>query len=72
MYQGQTISTKIVLHLGDKEDEHGISYVAFYTATKLSNVVVSGWMGRNRLTTKISQVKNLVKRLEEDQSLDTF
>ena len=71
MDQGQTIRTTIDLNLGDKEDKHGLSYVVFYIATKLSNIVVSGCMGRKCLTTKILQVKKLVKRLEEDQRLDT-
>ena len=32
--QGQTICTKIILNLGSKEKEHGLSYVAFLRATK--------------------------------------
>ena len=39
--QGQTICTKIILNLGSKEKEHGLFYVAFSRATKLSNLGIT-------------------------------
>jgi hypothetical protein len=36
--QGQTIKGKLVVSLGPKEKEHGLTYVAFSRATKFSNI----------------------------------
>ena len=36
--QGQTIRSKIVLHLGKEEKEHGLKYTAFSRATRFGNV----------------------------------
>mgnify|MGYP005698177475 CR=1 FL=1 len=65
--QGQTILTKIVMNLGANEKEHGLSYVAFSRATKLSNIGITGGMAGNCLTTTVKKMKN---RLEEDNSLN--
>ena len=70
--QGQTIRTKIILNLGEKEKEHGLSYVAFSRATKLSNIGITGGMAGNRLTVKIANMKKVKNRLEEDNRLNTL
>ena len=63
--QGQTIRGKIVISLGNKEPEHGYSYVAFSRATKFSDVGIIGGVTEERLTTKISSGKKLkVRKLE--------
>ncbi len=51
--QGQTIRGKVVIKLGKSEREHGLSYVAFSRATRLSNIGIIGWMDGPRLASKI-------------------
>ena len=60
------------MNLGSKEKEHGLSYVAFSRATKLSNIGITGRTAGNHLTTKIATMKKVKNRLEEDNSLDTL
>ena len=38
--QGQTIRTKIVLHLGKDEKEHGLTFTGFSRATRFSDVSI--------------------------------
>ena len=57
------------LKLGDKEKEHGLSYVAFSRSTRFCDNGIIGGLSRERLTTKISQQQKLVKRRQEDQRL---
>jgi PIF1-like helicase/Helitron helicase-like domain at N-terminus len=40
--QGQTFTTKIVLNLGRYEREHGLTYVGFSSATRLSLIGIQG------------------------------
>ena len=68
--QGQTIRNKIILNLGTREKEHGLSYVGFSRATKLSDIGITGGMSGNCLTSKISKMAKLKKRLKEDKLLD--
>ena len=70
--QGQTIKGILVIDLGGKEQEHGLSYVAFLRSTIFQNVGVQGGLSGKRLTECISKQKKLKKRLEEDQRLRTL
>ena len=70
--QGQTIRSKIILKLGQMEKEHGLSYVAFSRATKLSDIGITGGISGSRLTTKISNMLKVKKRLKEDERLDNL
>jgi ATP-dependent DNA helicase PIF1 len=67
--QGQTIKGKVVIKLGPKEMEHGLTYVAFSRATRLSNIGIIGGIPETRLTTQIRNQQKLQKRLVEDQRL---
>ena len=67
--QGQTIRGKVILHLGDTEKDHGLSYVGFSRATTLRNVGIEGGITGERLTTRISSLAKLRKRLQEDARL---
>ena len=60
--QGQTIRTKIVLVLGKLERECGLSYVAFSRATKLTDIGIDGGVNADRLTTRIKNQVNKMKR----------
>ena len=68
--QGQTIRNKIVLNLGNSEREHGLSYVGFSRATKLSDIGISGGLPGNRITSTISKMIKVKKGLEEDKALN--
>ena len=70
--QGQTIRSKIILKLGSKEREHGLSYVGFSRATKLSDIGITGGLAGNCLTTSISIQKKIQRRLEEDIRLENL
>jgi hypothetical protein len=52
--QGQTITGKIVIDLGDKEMCHGLTYVAFSRATRLDNIGIIGGLSRERFLDKIN------------------
>ena len=51
--QGQTIRTKIVLHLGKDEKEHGLTYTAFSRATPFSDVGIFDGFEASRFLIKI-------------------
>ena len=68
--QGQSIRGKIVIHLGDKEMELGLSYVAFSRATRFSDIGIDGGITYERLTTKISGHAKMKDRLAEETRLD--
>ena len=51
--QGQTIKSKIVLHLGTKEKEHGLTYTAFSRSTKFSDIGLFDGFESTRFTHKI-------------------
>ena len=51
--QGHTIKGKIVLHLGKKEAESGVTYVSFSRDTIFSNIRIYDGVSKNRLTSKI-------------------
>lgn len=70
--QGQTILNLLILHLRQRERDHGVSYTAFSRATKLSNIGIAGGFPGTRTTNMISRMKKIKLRLEEDKRLDDF
>ena len=64
--QGQTIKSKFVLHLGDKEKDHGLTYTAFSRATRFSDVGIYDGVTTARLTDKIRNQGKMESRLKEE------
>ena len=56
--QGQTIPGLLLLYLGLKDMDHGLSYVAFSMVIKLSHIGFDGWMNSNHITTMIGKLGN--------------
>jgi hypothetical protein len=52
--QGQTIETKIVVVIGDKEREHGLTYTSFFS-TRASDIGIDGGFPRNRRLEKVKK-----------------
>ena len=67
--QGQTIRTKIVLTLGNKEMAHGLTYVAISRATRVSNIGIRGGLTFARISSKLADMKKMRVRKIEDQRL---
>ena len=55
--QGQTIWTKIVLTLGNKEMAHGLTYVAISRETRVSNIGIRGGLTIARISSKLADMK---------------
>jgi ATP-dependent exoDNAse (exonuclease V) alpha subunit len=51
--QGQTFFGNVVLHLSEREKEHGLTYVAFSRATRFSNIVFFDGITETRIIDKI-------------------
>lgn len=64
--QGQTVDGNVVVNLGPKEAEHGLSYVAFSRVRRFCDIGIIGGVSGDRLTTKISNQEKLKQRLSED------
>jgi len=67
--QGLTIFHKMVLHLTQREMEHGLAYTGFTRATKASNIGLDDHFPLHRLT----QIKNLKKvkdRIIQEKVMD--
>jgi len=67
--QGQTIRGTIVLHLGDREREHGLTYTGFSRVTKLINIAIAGGLSFERLTYTIRKGGKMKRRIKEEQRL---
>ena len=65
--QGQTIRTKIVLHLGKDEKEHGLTYTAFSRATRFRDVGMFDGFEASRFLIKIPMHKKMGPRLAEEK-----
>ena len=65
--QGQTMRSKIVLHLGSKEKDHGLTYTAFSRATRFSNVGIYDGFATIRITDKIKQQGKMEGRIREEK-----
>jgi hypothetical protein len=56
--------------LGNKEPEHGATYVVFSRPQDLNKICISPGVGLDRLTNKITNGRKLKERLKEDERLD--
>ena len=62
----------MILNLGANEREHGLSYVGFSRATRVSDVGIVGGIQSDRLCSKIAKMKKLKDRVVEDKRLDAL
>jgi hypothetical protein len=67
--QGQTFKTPIVLNLGEKERDHGLTYVAFSRASRLSLIGIRGGFSKERFTSKIKNHAKMKPRIKEETRL---
>ena len=67
--QGQTIKSKYSARLGDKEIDHGLTYVALLRARKFSDIELIDGIIEYRLCRKVKLQAKMKPRLEEDKSL---
>ena len=65
--QGQTIRTKIILHLGKDEEEHGLTYTAFSRVTRFSDVGIFDGFEAPRFLIKIHMHKKMGLRLAKEK-----
>ena len=65
--QGQTIETKVVVVIGDKEREHGLTYTAFSQVTRASDIGIDGGFPRNRLLEKVKKQRLMQERIMEER-----
>jgi len=65
-----TIKSPLYTSLGNKEPEHGSSYVLFSRVTSFLDICIGNGVERERLTTNISSGKKLIETLKEDKRLD--
>jgi hypothetical protein len=70
--QGMTIKGLVKFLLGDKEKEHGLTYVGFSRVLKHEQLDIGPGCSLERLTTKISNGYRLKRRLIEDIRLDVL
>ena len=69
--QGITINGKYCVDLGDKELNHGMTYVAFSRATKFSNIGLIAPLTGSRLNA-INNNKGNKVRIEHEQDLESL
>jgi hypothetical protein len=67
--QGMTINHKLVINLGDKEAEHGLTYVAFSRARRLRDIGILGDFTETRMTTSIQTHAKMTPRKMEEARL---
>jgi hypothetical protein len=67
--KGKKFTTKIVLNLGSHEREHGLTYVGFSRATRLSLIGIQGGFTLERFTTKIKNHFKMAPRIKEEKQL---
>jgi len=67
--QGQTMRCKIVLNLGRKEMDHGLTYVAISRATKIGCIGIAGGLTLERITSDLEKMKKVKDRKLEDTRL---
>jgi hypothetical protein len=68
--QGMTIKGLVRFLLGDKEKQHGLTYVGMSRVEICEQLNIGPGCSLERLTTKISSGSRLIKRLVEDKRLD--
>lgn len=67
--QGQTIRNKVVVHLGDKEKEHGLTYTAFSRVTRSSDIGIDDGFPCDRLIEKVQKQHLMSSRINEERFL---
>ena len=67
--QGQTIRNKVVVHLGDKEKEHGLTYTAFSCVTRSSDIGIDDGFPCDRLIEKVQKQHLMSSRINEKRFL---
>lgn len=67
--QGLTIENPYVLSLGNKEMDHGLSYVAFSRSKVVTNIGIDGGITEERITTQLSSMRKVIERKREDERL---
>ena len=67
--QGSTFHEPLNIYLGNKEVDHGVSYVTFSRATKIENIYIPEGIEMDRLCTKIKNSKKMISRKEEEKRL---
>jgi hypothetical protein len=67
--QGQTILGKVAIHLGTKEKEHGLTYVAMSRVRRLSDIGILSVFTLQRFTEGIKNHKKMKGRISEERRL---
>jgi ATP-dependent DNA helicase PIF1 len=67
--QGMTLTVPVYTKLGNKEPEHGCTYVVLSRPKDLENLCIHNGITLDRITTAISNGKKLKRRLKEDNRL---
>lgn len=67
--QGSTFNCPIILHLGNKEREHGLTYTAMSRAKRVEDILLPEGLGEDRLCQKIKNIKKMQSRIEEEKRL---
>jgi hypothetical protein len=68
--QGQTFFGNVVLHLSEREKEHGLTYVAFSRATRFSNIGLFDGITETRIIDKIRDHSKMRERIQHELHLD--
>ena len=68
--QGQTVDGKVVVSLGRKEVEHGLSYVVFSRVRRFQDIGIIRGVSGDRLTSQIAKRAKFKKRPVEDARLN--
>ena len=67
--QGQTISSKVVVSLGKREREHGLTYTAFSRVRRATDIGIINGFPRDRLLTMIAKQAKMKPRIKEEKRL---
>jgi ATP-dependent DNA helicase PIF1 len=70
--QGMTLTIPVYTKLGNKEPEHGCTYVVLSRPSDLENLCIHQGITLERITTSISSGKKLQRRLKEDSRLEVL
>ena len=67
--QGQTISSKVVVSLGSKEREHGLTYTAFSRVRRASDIGIINGFPKDCLTVLVRWQAKMSARIKEGKRL---
>lgn len=70
--QGQTFLNNIILDLGSKEVEHGVTYVVFSRGTALSKIGIIGGITKQRLCEKVADHPKMAPRIQAEERLNVL